>query len=151
MKTPRIGLCWKGSPTHTNDRLRSIPDQQAMTLFSVPGVEWQSLQYKVPVPESCLPCPTGDFRDTAEAIASCDLVITVDTSVAHLAGSLGVETWLLLPVLAEWRWMQDREDSPWYPSMRLVRQDEGGWGPLLDRVRADLVTYLNARTILANA
>lgn len=82
-----------------------------------------------------------DYSETAAAIASLDLVICVDTSVAHLAGALGKPVWIILPYLPDWRWLLEREDSPWYPSARLYRQETpGDWRPVLDRIRADLRT-----------
>jgi ADP-heptose:LPS heptosyltransferase len=81
----------------------------------------------------------ADFSDTAALIECMDLVISVDTSVAHLAGALGKPTWVLLPFVPDWRWMLEREDSPWYPSMKLYRQPSSGdWDSVLERVRADL-------------
>jgi ADP-heptose:LPS heptosyltransferase len=80
-----------------------------------------------------------DFADTAAAISRMDLVISVDTSVAHVAGAMGKPVWTLLPYLSDWRWMVDREDTPWYPTMRLFRQArQGEWGPVLERVAREL-------------
>ena len=80
-----------------------------------------------------------DFADTAALIDQLDLVVTVDTSVAHLAGALGKETWVLLPFSADWRWLESRDDSPWYPNMRLFRQSSAGeWGSVLLRVKQAL-------------
>lgn len=141
----RIGLCWRGSPGHTNDRIRSMPFEALAPLLTTPGYAWQSLQfgYDVTAPVDGIPvdpCPAGDFLETARAIARCETVITVDTSIAHLAGSMGVDTWILLPFSAEWRWLQDREDSPWYPgTARLWRQARAGdWVALATRVAAEL-------------
>jgi ADP-heptose:LPS heptosyltransferase len=84
-----------------------------------------------------------DMADTAAHISNLDLVITVDTSVAHLAGALGKPVWILLPANAEWRWFLDRDDSPWYPSARLFRQRERGeWAEVLDRVRKELAALV---------
>lgn len=135
----RIGLCWRGSTTHTNDRVRSMPFEAAFPLLDLPGLTWQSLQFGYETSAPLDHCPMGDFLETARAIARCSLVITVDTSIAHLAGSMGVPTWILLPFVAEWRWLQDCEDSPWYPSARLWRQDVAGdWDSLVWRVAAGL-------------
>jgi ADP-heptose:LPS heptosyltransferase len=80
-----------------------------------------------------------DFTDAAALIESMDLVVTVDTSVAHLSGALGKETWVVLPFTADWRWMADRDDCPWYPSVRLFRQSSpGDWTPVLQRVKEEL-------------
>lgn len=134
----RIGLCWKGSATHNNDRTRSMPLAKLAPVLSLRGFEFQSLQFGEDVPGT-IPCPTKTFYETAQAIESCDLVITVDTSVAHLAGCQNVPTWLLLPFVAEWRWLQDRTDSPWYPSMTLYRQAKAGdWEEVIERVVRDL-------------
>ncbi len=143
----RIGLCWRGSSTHSNDRVRSMPFEATFPLLDVPGIRWQSLQFGADVEPPLEPCPTGDFLETARAIARCRLVITVDTSVAHLAGALGVPTWVLLPKCAEWRWLQDRSDCVWYPSAQLHRQERAGdWRSLTRRV-AGLLT--NRETIAA--
>lgn len=132
----RIGLCWKGSPTHPNDRIRSAPDAAIGPLLATSGRTWQSLQFGVDDVAGLEPLISTDYLDTARVMARCELVITVDTSIAHLAGSLGIPTWILLPFCAEWRWLQDREDSPWYPSARLWRQAKAGdWTELLERVR----------------
>ena len=83
-----------------------------------------------------------DFADTAEVIADIDLVISVDSAIVHLAGSLGRPVWALIPYVPDWRWMLEREDSPWYPSMRLMRQQSpGNWDELIQRVAGRLKTY----------
>jgi ADP-heptose:LPS heptosyltransferase len=88
-----------------------------------------------------------DFADTAAAISRLDLVISVDTSVAHVAGAMGKPVWTLLPYLSDWRWMVDREDTPWYPTMRLFRQTrQGEWGAVFERVAREL----GARRMLPN-
>lgn len=134
----RIGLCWAGSKGHENDRLRSakLADFQSVIDFATAnGLEVQSLQYGVAVDPPLLPCPTGDFYDSACAVASCELVITVDTSIAHIAGTLGRPVWVLLPINGEWRWMNRRTDSPWYPSMTLFRQTKSGdWSDVVARI-----------------
>ena len=84
----------------------------------------------------------GDFADTAAVISNLDLVISVDTAAAHLAGALGKPVWLLLPYVPEWRWLLDREDSPWYPTMRLFRQQTSGdWRELIERVTVALQSW----------
>lgn len=84
-----------------------------------------------------------DFADTAAIIANLDLVLTIDTAVAHLAGGMGAATWLLLPHVADWRWLSGRDDSPWYPGMRLFRQERAGdWGAVMERVCAALSRLL---------
>ena len=85
------------------------------------------------------------FLDTAAVMMSCDLIITSDTAVAHLAGALGVTTWVALKYVPDWRWFRDREDSPWYPSLRLFRQEAvGDWDRVFQRIRAALVDHVEA-------
>jgi hypothetical protein len=132
--TPRaaggVGVMTTGSATHGNDANRSMPAEAAARLLSLPGAV--SLQ----------PEDTGarDFQDTADIIAGLDFVVSVDTSVAHLAGSMGKPTFVLLPaVRPDWRWLRDRDDSPWYPSVRVLRQAQpGDWNGLIDRVAAEI-------------
>lgn len=144
---PRIGLVWSGNPKHINDAARSMPLQALAPLFGL-RADFVSLQ-KAPR-EADLPAlqrlplldateQLDDLADTAGLIANLDLVISVDTAVAHLAASLGKPVWLLLPHAAEWRWLEKREDSPWYPSMRLFRQAvPGDWAGVVERVREAL-------------
>jgi len=146
----RVGLAWRGSKDHTNDHNRSLSLHE-MLKIKKPGISFVSLQYEVSdVDELALVKaemfdPSGqlnDFADTAALIECLDLVISVDTSVAHLAGALGKPTWVLLPFVPDWRWMLEREDSPWYPTMKLYRQPKrGDWDSVLERVRADLATH----------
>jgi hypothetical protein len=139
---PRIGLAWAGCPAHKNDRNRSIPLALLRPLLGTPGgapaPRFFALQKELreadrPILEAApaltqLADQIDDFADTAAIIALLDLVITVDTSVAHLAGALGKPVWILLPFAADWRWMIQRSDSPWYPSARLFRQPAiGDW------------------------
>jgi len=144
----KVGLVWAGSTTHTDDRNRSIPLQLLSPLVRR-GVIFHSLQIDEAAREARL-APAGmnlidmsehirDFADTAEIVAALDLVISVDTAVAHLAGAMGKRVWVLLPFVADFRWMLDREDSPWYPTMRLFRQQRAGdWGEVVRRVGAAL-------------
>lgn len=124
-----VGVCWRASPTGFNGAQKSIPDAAVAPLLAGGAV-------------SLHPEDTGakDFADTAAILARLDLVVSIDTSVAHLAGALGKPCWTLLPaVRCDWRWGRGRATSPWYPSMRLYRQAEAGrWGPVIDRVMADL-------------
>ena len=140
---PRVGLAWAGNPEHRNDALRSIPLEDLAVLGKVTTVAWHSLQ----VPACGLPFDAIrdlapgliDFGATARALEAMDLVITVDTAVAHLAGALGRPTWLLLPFLPEWRWLLARDDSPWYPSLRIFRQETPNqWQEVLARVATAL-------------
>ncbi|SDT99936.1 Tetratricopeptide repeat-containing protein [Verrucomicrobium sp. GAS474] len=134
----KVALVWAGNPAHANDRLRSIPLSIFHPLASIPGIEWISFQKGDPalVAKAVAGWPAGpegrglrdagsgfaDFYDTAMALEEVDLVISVDTAVAHLAGSLGKPTALFLPFHPDWRWMLRRGDTPWYPSVRLLRQ-----------------------------
>lgn len=139
---PRVGLVWAGSPAHPNDRYRSTTLAQLEPVLRTPGVQFVSLQKGPPADQLQASAASadivdlgpdlGDFGDTLAAIALLDLVICVDTSVAHLAGALGKPTWVLLPHPADFRWLERREDSPWYPTMRLFRQDDRrDWAPVL--------------------
>lgn len=126
-----VGICWQGNPKQERDYVRSCPAECFSVLREVPGVQLVSLQFgvgEIHTPAGILPLGADllDFADTAGLIENLDLVITVDTAVAHLAGALGKPVWTLLANSADWRWFQEREDSPWYPTMRLFRQQ--GWG-----------------------
>lgn len=150
----RVGIVWSGNPANFNDRNRSIPLSVLLRhLPSHPGVQYYSLQ-KGPAAGQLGSAPhvvdvaqgLTDFADTAAAIAQLDLVITVDTSVAHLAGALGANVWTLLPEPADFRWLIGREDSPWYPTMRLFRQKRAGdWDDVLERAAAELVRLGGSR------
>ncbi|MDR6774053.1 tetratricopeptide repeat protein [Azospirillum sp. BE72] len=145
----KVGIVWAGSPTHGNDRNRSIGLAPFARLAAIPGVSLVSIQ-KGPTEGQAANPPGGfpllnlspdirDFADTAAIMAGLDLVVCVDTSVAHLAGALGVPVWVMVPFAPDWRWMLDREDSPWYPTMRLFRQDRpGSWDNALDRLERAL-------------
>jgi tetratricopeptide (TPR) repeat protein len=139
----RVGLCWAGNPNHKNDRNRSIPPEALSELAGAGGVEWVNLQKGRSEPDT-LPMRNAaaeldDFADTAGLIENLDLVISVDTAVAHLAGALGRPVWVLLPFAPDWRWMLDRTDSPWYREARLFRQPATGqWRPVLRHVAMEL-------------
>ncbi len=143
---PRVGICWRGNPRHPNDRNRSVPASLLGRLLDRPGVGWVGLQVPPSAEEAALlpglfQAGPGirTFEDTTGVLASLDLLITVDTSLVHLAGAMGVPTWLLLPHVPDWRWLLEREDSPWYPSLRLFRQGpDRAWAPVLERVHAAL-------------
>lgn len=157
----RVGLVWAGNPGHKNDRSRSCRLADWDVLGAVPNVALYSLQ-KGPaeaqiggVPPAWRPVPLGplleDFADTAAAMQALDLVIAVDTSSAHLAGALGVPVWTLLPFSPDWRWMLGREDTPWYPGMRLFRQSApGDWPAVLARVAQQLAVLADAHAHLAH-
>lgn len=144
----RVGLVWAGNPRHRNDRNRSIPAAALLPLLMVPGVRFVSLQTGdaaadlnrlpgVTIPNAME--PVRDFADTAAILANLDLLVTVDTAIAHLAGAMGVPCWLMLPHVPDWRWMLDRADSPWYPSLRLFRQPRpGDWTTTLGTAAAVL-------------
>ena len=144
----RIGLCWAGNPAHGNDRHRSIPLAMLASLLALPGIAWFSLQQGDPAAqiaaargaENIVPLPEGTpLVDTAALLAELDLIITVDTSIAHLAGALSCPAWVLLPFAPDWRWQLVREDSPWYPTLRLFRQSRpGDWPSVIARVRTEL-------------
>ncbi len=143
----KIGIVWAGNPNHTGDRHRSCSINEFKKVFSLPGTEFFSLQKGDALKQlegTDLPLHVLDefiksFEDTAAIIANLDLVISVDTSVAHLAGALGKPVWTLLPKLPDWRWLLVREDSPWYPTMRLFRQTEtGNWAGVFHRVYKEL-------------
>ncbi len=145
---PCVGLVWSGDPRHVTDHLRSIPAADFLRIADTPGVRFVSLQNAVRAAD--LPALTsrpnvarmgeilGDFGQTAELVSRLDLVITVDTSVAHLSGAMGKPVWILVPRAPDWRWLIGREDSPWYPTLRLFRAGADGWPPVIARVRQAL-------------
>lgn len=146
-----IGLCWAGNPAHKNDHNRSIPPALLGALLATPGVNFWSLQTGeaaaalAPSLQARLrpprlrppPFPLTDFAATAAYVAALDAVITVDTAIAHLTGALGVPGRVLLPYAPDWRWLIDRTDSPWHPSLRLIRQPRpGDWKCVIDQTTA---------------
>lgn len=147
----RVGIAWSGSRTHVNDRNRSIALERLKPLFDADAT-FISLQQDVRDGDrACftelvergmlrdVAARLGSFADTAALIARVDLVISVDTAVAHLAGALGKRIWIALPQMPDWRWQLGRADSPWYPSARLFRQTtRGDWGGVVDALRAEL-------------
>ena len=140
----RIGLVWAGNRSHKGDALRSMPVAALACFRYLADVAWYSFQIDTmeqpELPGLIVMDPLlRNFSDTAYALSGMDLVITVDTAVAHLAGALGIPTLLLLPFYPDWRWMLKRLDSPWYPSMRLYRQSTpGDWEGVLQQVVTDL-------------
>jgi tetratricopeptide (TPR) repeat protein len=141
----KIGIAWAGRPTHPNDRQRSIHLETLEPLWSVSGCSYYSLQKgdgpgKSPGMKPIdLTVALDDFAETAALIANLDLVISIDSAVAHLAGALGRPTWVMLPFAPDWRWLLEREDSPWYPTMRLFRQKKlDDWTDPIARVKAAL-------------
>jgi len=153
---PRIGLVWNGSATHRNDRHRSL-SLAALAPWRTVGAELISLQKELrPADQAMLATwpelrhfgpDLTDLADTAALCSLMDLVISVDTSVAHLAATLGRPTWILLPHRnTDWRWLLDRTDSPWYPSATLYRQrPHDGWPPLLEQITEDLRAFTRSR------
>jgi len=152
---PRIGIVWAGEPTHPNDRNRSASFGDLAPLAEVDGLQVVSLQFgKAAEQAAAHPLGSGvldlapflgDFHDTAAALSRLDLVVTVDTAVAHLAGALGVPVNILLPHAPEWRWMVEREDTPWYPTARLFRQGTpGDWRDPIQRIRGFLEDALKS-------
>lgn len=145
----KVGIAWAGNPKHANDRSRSLPVRKLALLADIENLHWISLQKHTacpPADESNVPLPltdwTGDFNDytdTAALIDQLDLVVAVDTSVAHLAGALGKPVWIMLPYAPDWRWLLGRSDTPWYPTAVLYRQSQpGDWAGVLKAVRTDL-------------
>jgi tetratricopeptide (TPR) repeat protein len=143
----RIGLVWAGNPENPDARNRSIPLEKLKPLFEVAGVEWISLQIGAARRQIL---ETGveihdlapELAETAAAIADLDLVITIDSAIAHLAGALGRPFWLLLSYAPDWRWLLDRDDTPWYPTARLFRQPvPGDWASVVHEVRDELHAF----------
>lgn len=144
---PTVALAWAGNPLHVNDKRRSIAGTLLAPLLGIPGIRFASMQ-KYPATAECLPVELrdhvrdvgplcDDFADSAHALARCDLVITVDSAVAHLAGAIGATTLTCLPACPDYRWLLDRTDTPWYRSMTLLRQPAlFEWGPVLATAEA---------------
>ncbi len=147
----RVGLVWSGNKNHRNDRNRSAPLELFADLGYIEGVQFFSLQLGTEAHTDWiidLAPHLTDYAAAAACLSALDLLITVDTSVAHLAGALGRPVWTLLPPCNDWRWLEHREDSPWYPTMRLYRQDKlRNWKPLIRRVAGDLKQEINGRIL----
>jgi tetratricopeptide (TPR) repeat protein len=157
---PRVGIVWAGNPAHHRDSERSIALRAWAPLLALEGVRWFSLQKGAAVaametlPVGCALVELGseltDFSDTAAVISQLDLVVCVDTAVAHLAGALGKPVWLLVQSDADWRWLRDRDDSPWYPTMRLFRQRESrDWSEVINRVKLALERHVREGAALS--
>lgn len=151
----KVGLAWAGHPRQSEDARRSMPLRMMRPLLSLPGIDWYSLQVGAASAQINVLGLSGivqdlsprlhDFADTAAVIDQLDLVVTVDTSVAHLAGALGKPVWILLAHDADWRWMEYRLDSPWYPTARLFRQPwPGNWMSVIEDVREALTDLVQA-------
>ena len=154
----RVGICWAGNPQYRSDEQRSMPLGALLPLAKVPGISWFSLQMgaacgqmrglarRFPVVDAS--SASRDPAETAALVGTLDLVISVDTSIAHLAGAMGVPLWVILPRLADWRWMEGRDDCAWYPTARLFRQRTAGdWTAPVERVRAELMMMMRQRAL----
>ncbi|MDR3735598.1 MAG: tetratricopeptide repeat protein [Acidobacteriaceae bacterium] len=146
---PSVGLVWAGNPGNRNDRRRSCPLSRLEPLLAVAGVQWVSVQKGAAAADIAglgwldrmidLDPEIRDFQDTGAILQTLDLLITVDTAVAHLGGALGRPTWIMLGDASDWRWQQDRRDSSWYPTARLFRQPtRGDWDSLVTELVAEL-------------
>lgn len=145
----KAAIAWTGRPTHSDNLYRSLPLKDLARLFDIEGVDFHSIQVGNGVKDfqSYVDRPNvfdhsheiKDFADTAAILSQVDVLISVDTAVVHLAGALGKDVWTMLPFGGEWRWLRNRDDTPWYPTMRLVRQRIlGDWGLVLERVQEGL-------------
>ncbi|HEY2243603.1 MAG TPA: glycosyltransferase family 9 protein, partial [Xanthobacteraceae bacterium] len=152
LPSPRIALAWAGNPAHDNDRNRSIAFATLAPLLAMPG-SFISIQRDVRGDEAAqlaaqprlthVGGELADFNDTAAVLALCDLLITVDTAPAHLAGAMGRPVWVLVPFAPDWRWMLDGEITPWYPAARVFRQPAlADWNTVIARVAAALQNEL---------
>lgn len=145
---PRVGLAWSGSSAHHNDRNRSIPLRLMQPVLQLP-FEFHGVQKEVKVADlmhmgsiHMHQDELFDFSDTAALMSEMDLVVSVDTSAAHLAGALGLPVWILLPYASDFRWLFGRDDSPWYPTAKLYRQLAiNGWEQVVSQVCGDMSTY----------
>jgi tetratricopeptide (TPR) repeat protein len=157
----KIGIAWQGNPLHQSDRSRSIPLGSFEPLARCSGVRLLSLQKEAGVEQlreiagrfsvidlgSRMDEASGAFMDTSAVMMSLDLVVTSDTAIAHLAGALGVPVWVALSFVPDWRWLLGRSDSPWYPTMRLFRQDSrGDWQGVFEKIKAELCAQLQSGT-----
>jgi tetratricopeptide (TPR) repeat protein len=148
----KVGIAWAGSPLHRSDARRSIAVETLAPMLRLAGVRWFALQVGeraadlARLPKGLitdLSPELSDFAETAAAIANLDLVVTVDTALAHLAGATARPAWLMLRKAPDWRWLVDRDDSPWYPTLRLFRQHKrGDWQEVVERVRSALERQL---------
>lgn len=149
----RVGLVWAGRPTHKNDKNRSIMLESFRPLSTIPGIRLLCVQQGEPAQQlrSCSWVvnngelivkeygPLTDFADTAALLTNLDILISVDIAVAHLAGALGRTVWMLNPFVGDWRWLPDQADTPWYPTMRIIRQHRTGmWDEAIERLASEL-------------
>jgi len=142
----KVGVALAGNPAHPNDRRRSIPPRLVFPLPEMPGISFINLHHGAAASGLGLPdlsAQLTDYAETAALLDNLDLVVTVDTSIAHLAGALGKPGWVLLPAAPDWRWLLGRADSPWYASLRLLRQQQAGdWTDVLAQVMRALPDVL---------
>jgi hypothetical protein len=152
LRPVRVGIVWASSSFNP---ARSVPLERFASIFATPGIRFYSLQAGSERTElqswsteiEALYDETACVLATAQALKALDLLITVDTMVAHLAGALARPVWTLLPFECDWRWMLDREDSPWYPTMRLFRQPKpADWDPVIERVQRELDALVAMKT-----
>ena len=148
----RVGIAWAANPGHILGRMRSILDDALAPLAGIAGVEYVSLQQDKALPKPFAPLidaePFADFAQTAALMGTLDLVVSVDTSVAHLAGALGKPVCTLLPVIAEWRWGETGDTTPWYPTMRLYRQrKQGDWSHPIAALAHDIEGLARGRRV----
>ncbi|MDD5104155.1 MAG: tetratricopeptide repeat protein [Desulfuromonadaceae bacterium] len=151
----KVGICLSGRLELPVNRKRRCPESFINTLLATGGVTFISLQKDLPITDERAVDLTGyltDFSDTAALIENLDLVITIDTAIAHIAATIGKPTWLMLPFVPDWRWLLKRDDSPWYPTMRIFRQQvRGEWEPLIVRVKQELdIMIFNTAVTLIN-
>ncbi|NET16306.1 MAG: glycosyltransferase family 9 protein, partial [Okeania sp. SIO1H6] len=156
----KVGIVWAGSPTHKNDHNRSCKLTDFLPILQVPGVKFHSLQKGERTQELTkisaniqiedMSSQLNNYADTAAVIDRLDLVITVDTSVAHLAGALGKPVWTLLCFNADWRWLQEGENTPWYPTMKLFRQSQSReWQEVVEQVQVELWEIMGKKMIIS--
>lgn len=158
----KLGIAWQGNPKNKSDRMRSTALAQFQTLANVPGVQLFSLQQGAGVEQLASirndfqivdlgrECSeeVGSFRQTAAILPHLDLIVTVDTAIAHLAGAMGVPTWIILSAQADWRWLRERSDTPWYPKTRLFRQRTlNDWSDVFQRMADELAKQVHSRDV----
>jgi len=155
-KKIKIGICWAGGIETFNARLRKISLNYFKTLFNLPNTDWYSLQVGLSSKEieqenlnkliTDYSSELTDFQETAALMENLDLIISTETAVLHLAGALGKKTYVLLPYISEWRWLENRKDSPWYPTMSLFQQKERqNWEEVIERVYKELLKFVGAK------
>mgnify|MGYP001047487112 FL=1 len=158
-KNLKVGICWQTSSNNETSKGGSCPVEYLEEIINIDTVNFYILQKEVSVGDNewlksqtqihNLGSSFNDLADTAAAIKQLDLVITIDTVIAHLAGALGKPVWVMLNFDSDWRWLTDREDSPWYPTMRLFRQPKiGDWGSVFVEVKQALIEFIESQNNL---